>query len=260
MFIFMCLVFVGCNGISGISESATEFETQEELVVNMTDEEVDFLCNKYVDEQRIKAGKLYAYQEEALLQYRFAKEYLESKYPGVKFTYFHLSAIAETSNKVGEVEFYAGDDEENCYSVKITDENNTYRAVDDYANHRLGEIYSDKVRDNLSKNLEFDFLVYTTINGFFDETVNGKETGEDIFAFENQKDVYVYVDMEANESKCEDAGTVIEQYFRDEKQYMSCTIWFADGISKKCQTLEECRKYISSLDEEQRYKISFNTF
>lgn len=55
------------------------------MEVMMTDQEIELLLRIYPGEERIRQGKLFSHQEEALLQLRAAMSYLDQKYPGHTF-------------------------------------------------------------------------------------------------------------------------------------------------------------------------------
>ena len=257
--VLSCLPLSGCRNTHDILEQTTKSATQKESL-ELSDDEMKFLCSKYIDEDRIKEGKLYSYQEEALSQYRAVRDYLESKYPGTEFVIYALQTINETSNETGTAGFYVSGEQDDNYDIRITKENNSYKVADNYANNILGETYADKVKADIESEFPGNIEVYVQINGFLDENQDGRATGEEAFAVENKKDVYIYADAEPDAAKCREIADKVEKYFRHENQYISCVVYFAPEVTGKCTKLRELRDYISSLDENDYYSTSFNIF
>lgn len=261
--IYIAVLVLGLSALTGCKRQADDTtehsqEESEETYVSLTDEEMNLLCNKYVDEDRIKEGHLYPYQLEALEQFRFGKNYIETKYPEVSFQYFHLTAIKESTNETGELQFYVpenGDDE--TFSIEIRNNGSTYEATDNYTAIYYNSLYAEYASDLLKQTIPYNYRVYSIVNGFFDANQDSTMPAGDVFSLENKKDIFIYIDAEPDEEKAKSIVADVENFFRTHNQYISCGIYFAEGVLEQ-NTLIDCREYVHNSVNSSSH--SFNTF
>ena len=128
-------LFIMCSVLavlaSGCRREEQQPPKQPEETIELTDEEERILCELYVDEERIREGKLYGYQETCLEQLRFAMDYLEEKYPDKDFTILAIHPKSKVTLRT-TVEFYEPGDAENYHNLFIDPDVDGWTGVDDY--------------------------------------------------------------------------------------------------------------------------------
>lgn len=258
LFLLTICISITLVGCIGISKNKSLKEKDEDTIIDMTKEEETLLCSIYVNEDRIKEGKLYDYQLDALMQFRNANEYLEDKYPSYDFKYFAYHP-SNKSNDTSILEFTV-DDTENYFIVEIEEKNDEYIITDNLYAYILRPLFDDMLTDKLENAGLTDFYVYTKMSGKFGEELDENATIEDILSFETdmKRDIDIYIDMSPyDEDKKQEIANIVEKELRDLNNYGACIIYFEDGISNKCFSSEECLEYRKKNRME---SITFNTF
>lgn len=128
-------LFILCSVLavlaSGCKREEQQPPKQPEETIELTDEEERILCELYVDEERIREGKLYGYQETCLEQLWFAMDYLEEKYPGEDFTILAIHPKSKVTLRT-TVEFYEPGNTENYHNLFIEPDGDGWVGEDDF--------------------------------------------------------------------------------------------------------------------------------
>lgn len=251
---------------SGVTDSE-EKEEMEEGIAEMMDEEKEFLCSIYSGEKRIRRGELFSYQEETLEQYRFAKEYLNEKYPGYNFDFFCFLPANSMNGPVTRVDFM-GENKETEYgasSMIIEGEDGSYSATDDFYRYLLRPGYDEALTEKLHSAGIEECITYTRFFGLLGPEVDGTMTVEELFAHGTdmgmKRDTWIFIDMEGGENQeTEKLKEQIETVLRDVNQYGAHTIYFIPGILDECSSSEECGNYFNGHKRSDYYHFQFNTF
>lgn len=82
-------------------------------------------------EERIREGKLYAYQERCLEQLRFAISYLEEKYADRDFEILTIHPKSKVDMRTTVVFYEVGDDE-NYHNLFVEPEGDGWTGMDDF--------------------------------------------------------------------------------------------------------------------------------
>lgn len=120
--------------------------------MEMTQEEKDFLCRLYIDEEKINQGELFPYQVRTVEQYRYAKEVLARKYPSYEFkiTYCEPQTIMDEYMELYFREEENGEVGEDIYTMYVYEEKDGYSAKDNF----YDKIFSPKYEAFLYENLQ----------------------------------------------------------------------------------------------------------
>lgn len=128
-------LFILCSVLavlaSGCRREEQQPQKQSEEIIKMTKEEERILCELYVDEERIREGKLYGYQKTCLEQLRFAIEYLEEKYPDKDFVILAIHPKSKVNMRT-TVEFYEPGDAERYHNLFIEPDGDGWVGKDDF--------------------------------------------------------------------------------------------------------------------------------
>ena len=261
--IAMAFGLCGCNKekeeTGETSNTKIELETDEDEVIEMTDEEKNILCSVYVNEDRINEGKLYDYQLEALMQFRYAKEYLQKKYPGYEYN-FYAFYPADISNPLTTLEFTV-DNTEHYFSVEVHSTDEGYMAKDDLFTYILRPEFDAMMEKRLADAGIENCMVYTKMSGRFGEEIDDNTTVEEIVDMgrDIKIDFDIYIDMEITEDgQAEEVVEIIEEEMISMNNYGAHFVYFESGISSECSNSEECLEYRKTHYD--MYNISFNTF
>ncbi|MCC8104022.1 MAG: hypothetical protein LIP11_17835 [Clostridiales bacterium] len=93
-------------------EQPKESEDVDEVEgIVMTEEQKELLKKISADDERVESGNLFAWQEEVLRQYEYAKEYLQGKYPSHTFEIYDCVQKSKL-NSYTTFWFYADEGEE----------------------------------------------------------------------------------------------------------------------------------------------------
>ncbi len=262
--ILLMSILVGCDNENEYDteitvDSGIVIEYEDDGAVVMTDEEKQILCSTYVNEDRINAGELYDYQVEALIQFRFAKEYLQKKYPGYEYNFFAFSP-SDKFDDFTTLEFNV-DDTENYFTVKVIATDEGYEAEDNLWGYVLRPDFQAMMEELLSDAGLEDFYVFTKMSGYYGEEIDADTTVDEIVDMgrDIKTDLQVFVDMEpSDEEKTQEVVDLIEEQLRSIDNYGGHIVYFEHGISEECSNIEECFEYRN--EHYDMYSISFNTF
>ena len=119
---------IAYDGLENVRPEKNE-EQGSRKVYELSEDEERLLCSIFIDEKRIRSGKLYMHQAAALEELRFGTEYLKNKYPDINIVIQSFSR-SNTAVDFARLIFTAGDEKK--YSVKVSRENDTFSATDDY--------------------------------------------------------------------------------------------------------------------------------
>lgn len=262
--ILLMSILVGCDNENEhdteiTMDSGIIIEYEDDGAVVMTDEEKQILCSTYVNEDRINAGELYDYQVEALIQFRFAKEYLQKKYPGYEYNFFVFSP-SDKFDDFTTLEFNV-DDTENYFTVKVIATDEGYEAEDNLWGYVLRPDFQAMMEELLSDAGLEDFYVFTKMSGYYGEEIAADTTVDEIVDMgrDIKTDLQVFVDMDpSDETKTQEVVDLIEKQLRSIDNYGGHIVYFEPGISEECSNIEECFEYRN--EHYDMYSISFNTF
>ncbi|MBQ7558482.1 MAG: hypothetical protein IJT00_10530 [Lachnospiraceae bacterium] len=143
------LLLSACSGGVQATEPsipATEETTEETAVVEMTEKEKDLFSEIWPMEERIREGRLFAYQEEALRSYRAGMDYLSEKYLGTEFETLSVSPATKFEPWM-TVRIKSGDSGD--WILKVDPQDGGYSCSDDYYNVLLREKYDLRLEEML---------------------------------------------------------------------------------------------------------------
>ena len=100
--------------------------------IELTEMEEKILCELYIDEDRIREGKLFEYQKECLEQLRFAVNYLKEKYPDVEFEILTINPKSKL-NMITRVTFKETGTTDRQYALVVEPDVDGWIARDDYS-------------------------------------------------------------------------------------------------------------------------------
>lgn len=177
VYVLLLALLAGCAGGAAKqdpqgTEPTTDATGDESMdYTEMTDQEKELLSAAYADADRIREGKLFEHQLEALEELRAGLTYLEDKYPD-----FPLLVLSfQPANKFNPWAVLSLRDESgDTYTVTVTPTDGSYVCADDYYGALLREAYDEYVSGVLQTG-GFSALSYTT----FPEPA-GSEIGADI--------------------------------------------------------------------------------
>lgn len=156
-------------------------ENEEDTSVNereLTQEQIDLLCNISVNEEKVRNGKLSSWQIEVLNQYDSAMEYLKGKYPSYEF----VLTCCEPKNKLNSFttfNFIEKNVEGVYYDMHIDvyeeESGNRYEIADNF----YGKLFKDEMADKFMELMkeEFPECINVTTNISY---VQGKDFGENL--------------------------------------------------------------------------------
>ncbi len=179
-------------------------------IVKMTALEEKIMCRAYINEDRIKDGKLYTHQVKDLEKVRCILSYMNEKYPDRDFEYF----VFEPSSKLSaftKVEYYdktSGDDQCTFYTYLHEKENGTFYCEDNFYGFLLRGRYDAWIEEEVKKQLGCTCFAYTTFPTCQGKEISGKESVAEIkeFLYDPYRTTRIY--LQADEKK---ATSCIEQ-------------------------------------------------
>lgn len=127
------------------NSAATGGDTMDH--VEMTDKEMELLCQNYQDTDRIREGLLFDYQAQALGQLRAGMSYLAEKYPSQSFEVLTFEAATKFSGRA-TILFQGGVPGE--YTLYVRPSDGEYICTDTFYGGLLREEYDKKVEEALA--------------------------------------------------------------------------------------------------------------
>jgi len=165
------------------------------MAKELSEDEIEVLCRMFIDEERIKAGRLTDYMKYTLAQFRYLKAYLAEKYPeatfefiggnkqtiGVSFATFKFRDGSKKAESALE-----GEEEDRVYWADVygnSDDKPATMIKDNYYAVTAEEKYEDYLRELLGN--DFGNLVSVNVKiltarsyGYDFETPTEKYIGE----------------------------------------------------------------------------------
>ena len=219
------LAFAGCRTAEALPE---------EEIVEMNEIEKELLSMNYPDADRIRAGRLYNYQMEALNQLRFAMHYMEAKYPSCHPEYVSFDP-ATRLHETGILTMKDGS------YVQITESQEGYLCGDTYYGILLQESYSREINLALKEG-SFDILSHTDFSVPLSDEVDGNLTAEDFMAIEPpvMRSTHLYM-MDAE--NIQETADAIQKILKEKGFYGSYILYDvpADKAVSEISILEEER-------------------
>ena len=127
---FLAMLLIGCRQGERPANNAVVEEEMEKI--ELTEMEEMILCELYIDEDRIREGKLFEYQKECLEQLRFAVNYLKEKYPDVEFEILTINPKSKL-NMITRVTFKETGTTDRQYALVVEPDVDGWIARDDYS-------------------------------------------------------------------------------------------------------------------------------
>ena len=156
--ISMSILFTGCSSVlqgnNNIEIEKSNLEKEQssmETKIGMTSEQEALLCKISINEDRVKEGLLFVWQEEVLRQYDYAMAYLKSKYPSYRFHIVDCEPKNKLNNAYSKFAFYEEGDSENYYDLYLYVEDGEYAAEDDFYGYIIGATYENKLKEILKQ-------------------------------------------------------------------------------------------------------------
>ncbi len=209
-----------------------------DLVPN--EEETEILCRTYINEDRIREGKLYGYQNKQLLRIRYAENYLAQKYPDMDF---HIWEGAEKpdSNDCWKFSFTNLSQEE-YYHLYVLETPDGYEAVDEYSIEVLAQEYDNWLSEELSCFLGSQVYTETAFWGNSWQLCSLKSI-DDILLLDDQlprnTNIYTY--------EVQDPASLADkliQYLKDKDIYGSYSIYAADELMSYVEDGRTIHEYL----------------
>lgn len=139
--LFLSLLLMACDNQRPKESYAME-------TITMQPEETEFLRKIYVNEDRIKEGRLLSYQLDTLERYRFGKQYLAEKYPGKAFEILYGDP-ATKATKYADFTFREQSGED-TYSLYVYEEEaGGYYGKDNFYGTIFSEVFDGWLCDEL---------------------------------------------------------------------------------------------------------------
>jgi len=257
----------GCAKSDGKNDSgAAENRTEDIMAKELSEDEIEVLCRMFIDEERIKAGRLTAYMEYTLAQFRYLKAYLAEKYPETKFE-FSRGTKQTAADRFATFKFREGGNESEASSGEAEPKRefwaNVYGNNDDKPATLITDNYyavaaEEKYEDYLKKLLGDDFGNIVSLNveileersyGFDLETPIGKYLAE---LSPNAPWIQICLLKEAtiNETEINEFAEKVEEIVREHDVRGSFVVAVVDDMG--CNHTYTKSEYI--------YSVYFNNF
>lgn len=210
----------------------------------MTTQEIELLSDLYMqDGDRIREGKLFSHQEEALRQLRAGMEYMNQKYPGALFTVTAFQSATQF-HQSGELSLEEGGITYTAY-VEVKDQD--YSFSDNYYSKYLQPRYDQYLESVLSSGgwTGRSFTRFPSAS----ETLGPDTTAEELLrtAPKQTRTVDLFVITQDQEKTAREVQDLIVQA----GLYGTYTLYFVPELDD-IQTMEELRPHLEH--------VSFNCF
>lgn len=265
-----CMLF-GCKGVSGGNNGVSASETMSNgsigadedfdpnQVFELTEEEERLLTEEFIGDDRIKEGKLYSFQYEALLQLRYARTYLEEKYPD---TDFYITVFAPISNNdpVANITFYVNGNDEEFYDLELEVDGDEYSAKDNYYGALLREEYDDALENIIKEKTNAPFKAYTELYEVKGTEINGNTSVEELIALRSELSRRTYLFFNESDIDVEALVKELQAYCTECGLYGSYTVYYGDNLLTEYKTSVELYDFICSTSAFDMKRESFNCF
>ncbi len=240
--------------------NSSKREPEVELVLTAEEEQllINSFCVDEGDKLRVQEGKLYSGEEKCILNSRATLQYLEEKYPGIKFTieYYEAPSVLGPSAPI----IYYTDDSgsDKTYTMSLSEDANGEIIFDDnYYGTLIQESYDEYFMGLLNENGFENCITYTTMEEHFGMEVNGDTSVEEILKLDAHKKGYVFVEGSAADGEA--IARAVEQLIRDEGMYGFYLVYVLEDIDSISSDAEELLTYVRD-NEEKFTKRMFNTW
>lgn len=258
-----CAAGEGTSGNGSATEMAQQNNSRGEENMRkseITAEQEALLIKISVNEERIRDGKLYDWQEEVLRQYDYALEYLQGKYPSHSF----VMIDCEPKNKLNSYTtfWFQADGEEKTYELYLNiNENEEYTCEDNYYGNLFEEPYAMELQVRIQKEVSECVSVVsrmTSVKGLeFSENLEVSDILDGKYMVTNSTDIYV-------DGTRKEAGQLIEAVHKvivENKIYGSYTVYVLENLPEELKSAKEIAEYVRA-DSQQAVKAeeSFQQF
>ena len=241
----------------------------------LTPEEEMLLCSVYVDEDRILDGLLFSHQIEALNALRFGHQYLENKYPGIKFV-FHMFAPADRLNPDNRITFSVEDDERlfqlkvrkiviNDKTESVSEEETDivpvydYEARDDFYKTLVRDDYDEMLQDLIRSAMGINSLVYTDFTELRGSDIDGRTSVNELIAEKDNLSRQTRVFLDRNDVE-DNTVSGLRELFKDKGLYGSYGVYYAGGLLYGQTDPEELMKEVVEVERSVVNREYFNCF
>ena len=250
------------NGTDKLYESEY-MEVNDMDKIELTEQEEKLLCDLYMNEDRIREGKLYDYQVKCLEKIRFGMEYLKNKYPGKSFVFLTCNPQSKVNSST-IITFYEKKDKEKNYTLEIKTEGDSDQGFDNYYGSLLADAYDQAVAEKLLEEGIEGCVTFTTFRGLHGNEVDGSLTVEKIFkkgsALGRNTDIFIDSDLYDIGMRDEIVDTIKTVMIQNDL-YGSYHIYFIHGILEQGSTGEQSEAYvIEHQGDADIYVQNFNCF
>ena len=194
---------------------------------DLTEEEQRLLIAAFGDDENIRAGNLYDYQKEALIQLRTGMEYLKEKYPGEDFSVLSFSNATKLT-EYASCYFRAGASSKE-YLLTITPENGKYVCRDTYYGEKIRNRY-DAELESILRESGYETKLYTDFSTPAGMDVDGSATMRTVNEARPKiaRCTFIFVD-----SNLMGQGENIQNALYDKGAYGSYILYFSDNLMDK---------------------------
>ena len=248
--------------MNGCSENNKPIQEERDAgmeSVEMTNQEMQFLKDIYMDENRIAAGYLYSYQQKTLLQYRFALKYLNEKYPSYRFKIFR----GEPMNAVNSYARFSFKEtnKDSVFELHIMQEEESFKGEDNFYGEIIREKYDDYLYGQCISDIGSLIGTYSIISGVkgieYDETLSMEDIVDGSKPISPLTEMYISGN-EIPEDEWNDVALSLEEIVKIKGLYGAYIVYFLASNHGNNSNGESCHSYLEGSNY--LYKYSFQNF
>lgn len=219
------ITLVGCGREK--EEPADKPAVTVKQQADLTEEEQKLLIAAFGDDENIRAGNLYDYQKEALIQLRTGMEYLKEKYPREDFSVLSFSNATKLTEYASC--YFQTDASSKEYLLTITPENGEYVCRDTYYGEKIRDRYDAELESILREN-GYETKLYTDFSTPAGMDVDGNVTMQTVNEVSPKiaRCTFVFVDLSLMGQ-----GENIQNALYDNGAYGSYILYFSDNLMNK---------------------------
>lgn len=257
-------VMAGC-GNSLNARTDTEYAAEEEAgmeeQITLTEQQEALLIAISSDEDRIREGKLYAWQVETVKQYEAAMAYLEEKYPSYSLEI--TDCVPKNKMNSYTTFWFKAEEQEEVYELYLeTDEDGVYICKDNFYASFVGPEYEEALLELLREEVpECEALSaeMSAVKGEeFNEQINAESILEGVYRVSNTVLIFAVAD---DDGEAERIAEKAEQVVREKKIYGGYIVYVLAEIPDECQDAGELKSYVQDKgDEAYLLKKNFQQF
>lgn len=193
-------------------------------MIEMTEQEKNLLAAVFPDPDRIREGRLFAYQEKALEALRAGEAYLLGRYPDLQaqILSFLPSDLQEPWSTLRFQDEWGAE-----YSVSITQTDSGYQCVDDYYAARIRPEY-DALVESVLLNAGFKVYAHTSFPNPLGEEFPATGTVQELLALYPKLTRQTALYLCQGDDR-EDLTEQLHAILRDAGLYGSYTVWLVPG-------------------------------